>query len=164
MLLQPSLHHHNASLTFSSLSYSLPLPCRSIVPNLKLPKTANYRGVPITVTCSISQIHSYGTMDYERRPIVKWNAIYKRISMMENPELGSGTVLDQWEKQGRRLSKWELCRVVKELRKYKRFKRALEVKKNKEYFWVPFDVFVLFWLMGMCYFWQKYQALFGSLA
>lgn len=54
--------------------------------------------------------------------------------MMENPELGSGTVLDQWEKQGRRLSKWELCRVVKELRKYKRFKRALEVKKNKKVF------------------------------
>ena len=23
-------------------------------------------------------------MDHERRPIVKWNAIYKRISMMEN--------------------------------------------------------------------------------
>ena len=23
-------------------------------------------------------------MDYEQRPIVKWNAIYKRISMMEN--------------------------------------------------------------------------------
>lgn len=46
---------------------------------------------------------------------------------MEKPELGSGTVLSQWEREGRQLSKWELCRVVKELRKYKRFDRALEV-------------------------------------
>ncbi|XP_059430652.1 pentatricopeptide repeat-containing protein At1g02150-like [Corylus avellana] len=124
MLLQSSLHHHNVSLS-SSLSYARPLPCR--VPSLALPKTANYRGVPITVTCSISQIHSYGTVDYERRPMVKWNAIYKRISLMENPELGSGSVLNQWEKEGRKLSKWELCRVVKELRKFKRYKHALEV-------------------------------------
>lgn len=46
---------------------------------------------------------------------------------MENPELGSGSVLSQWEKEGRRLTKWELCRVVKELRKFKRYKLALEV-------------------------------------
>uniref|UniRef100_A0A2N9IM58 Pentacotripeptide-repeat region of PRORP domain-containing protein n=1 Tax=Fagus sylvatica TaxID=28930 RepID=A0A2N9IM58_FAGSY len=124
MLLQPSLHPHNASLS-SSLSYSFSLPCR--IPTLTLPKSTNYRGVPVTVTCSISQIHSYGTTDYERRPMIKWNAIYKRISLMENPELGSGSVLSQWEKEGRRLTKWELCRVVKELRKFKRYKLALEV-------------------------------------
>jgi hypothetical protein len=129
MLLQPSLHHHNVSLS-SSLSYARPLPCR--VPSLALPTAANYRGVPITVTCSISQIHSYGTVDYERRPMVKWNAIYKRISLMENHELGSGSVLDQWEKEGRKLSKWELCRVVKELRKFKRYKHALEVKRKQK--------------------------------
>lgn len=46
---------------------------------------------------------------------------------MEKPELGSGTVLTRWEREGRQLSKWELCRVVKELRKYKRYDRALEV-------------------------------------
>jgi hypothetical protein len=62
--------------------------------------------------------------------MIKWNAIYKRISLMENPELGSGSVLSQWEKEGRRLTKWELCRVVKELRKFKRYKLALEVKKK----------------------------------
>jgi hypothetical protein len=130
MLLQPSLHHHNVSLS-SSLSYARPLPCR--VPSLALPKTANCRGVSTTVTCSISQIHSYGTVDYERRPMVKWNAIYKRISLMENPELGSGSVLNQWEKEGRKLSKWELCRVVKELRKFKRYKHALEVKRKQKW-------------------------------
>jgi hypothetical protein len=64
--------------------------------------------------------------------MVKWNAIYKRISLMENHELGSGSVLDQWEKEGRKLSKWELCRVVKELRKFKRYKHALEVKRKQK--------------------------------
>ena len=47
---------------------------------------------------------------------------------MENPELGAGSVLNQCEKEGKKLTKWELCRVVKELRKFKRFKQALEVK------------------------------------
>lgn len=76
---------------------------------------------------------------------------------MENPELGSATVLNQWEKEGRKLTKWELCRVVKELRKYKRYERALEViirkKKEKKKFafnfiwgfeYVCFDGYVLF--------------------
>lgn len=46
---------------------------------------------------------------------------------MENPELGSASVLNQWENEGKKLTKWELSRVVKELRKYKRFERALEI-------------------------------------
>ena len=48
---------------------------------------------------------------------------------MENPELGSASVLNQWENEGKNITKWELSRVVKELRKYKRFERALEVTK-----------------------------------
>ncbi|KAL6322926.1 hypothetical protein AAG906_021831 [Vitis piasezkii] len=94
-------------------------------PSFTLPRSVNYR--KHSITCSISQIHSYGTVDYERRPLVKWNAVYRRISLMENPEMGSASVLNQWENEGKRLTKWELCRVVKELRKFKRFKMALEV-------------------------------------
>lgn len=126
MLLQPSLHHHKVSLS-STLCYSQPIPCRN--PNFTLRQSLNYRKHPII--CSISKIYSYGTVDYERRPMIKWNAIYRRISLMENPELGSGSVLNQWEKEGKKLSKWELCRVVKELRKYKRYQQALEVYVNK---------------------------------
>ncbi|XP_042957105.1 pentatricopeptide repeat-containing protein At1g02150-like [Carya illinoinensis] len=124
MILKPNFHHYNASLS-SSLSYSRPLPCR--VPTWRLPKTANYRGVSIHVTCSTSRFRRYGTVDFERIPTVKWNVIYNSISLMENPELGSASVLNQWEKEGRKLSKWELCRVVKELRKYRKHKQALEV-------------------------------------
>ncbi|XP_065039247.1 pentatricopeptide repeat-containing protein At1g02150 [Musa acuminata AAA Group] len=82
-------------------------------------------GYPIL--CSISQVHSYGTVDYERRPVLKWNLLYRRISTMEDPSLGSGIVLDRWEAEERRLSKWDLCRVAKELRKFRRHKLSLEV-------------------------------------
>lgn len=72
-------------------------------------------------------------MDYERRPIVKWNAIYRKLSLLtDDHELNASSVLNQWEKEGKKLSKWELCRVVKELRKFKRYSRALEVIRIKE--------------------------------
>ncbi|KAJ6337961.1 hypothetical protein OIU76_007604 [Salix suchowensis] len=123
MLLQPSLHRHKVSLS-STISQSHPLPWKNS--NFTLQQTVNYKKFTV-ITCSISQIHNYGTVDYERRPMMKWNAIYRRISLMENPELGSGSVLNQWENEGKRLTKWELCRVVKELRKYKRYQQAFEV-------------------------------------
>ena len=63
---------------------------------------------------------------------------------MGNPEMGAGSVLNQWENEGKRLTKWELCRVVKELRKFKRFKMALEVEDNVS---VLFLVF-FFWVHG----------------
>lgn len=77
-------------------------------------------------TCRISQLHSYGTTDYERRRVLKWNVVYKRILNVEEGK-GSGSVLNQWENEGRILTKWELSRIIKELRKFKRFKSALEV-------------------------------------
>lgn len=46
---------------------------------------------------------------------------------MENPEKGAASILNQCENEGKRFTKWELCRVVKELRKFRRFKLALEV-------------------------------------
>ncbi|XP_073112121.1 pentatricopeptide repeat-containing protein At1g02150-like [Elaeis guineensis] len=84
------------------------------------------------IRCSISQVHSYGTVDYERRPALRWSSLYRRIATMENPSLGSAAVLERWEEEERRLNKWELCRLVKELRKFRRFKLALEsvVERN----------------------------------
>ncbi|XP_051122856.1 pentatricopeptide repeat-containing protein At1g02150 [Andrographis paniculata] len=80
------------------------------------------------VTCSsISQVHSYGTVDYEKRPMPNWNAIFKKISMMDDRNAGAASALNQVENEGRRITKWELCRVVKELRKFRRYRYALEV-------------------------------------
>lgn len=47
---------------------------------------------------------------------------------MGNPNLNSGAILDQCEaEEEKRLSKWLICRVAKELRKFRRFKHALEI-------------------------------------
>uniref|UniRef100_A0A803NH65 Pentatricopeptide repeat-containing protein n=1 Tax=Cannabis sativa TaxID=3483 RepID=A0A803NH65_CANSA len=124
MLLQTCLQNPNVSSVSlsSSLSYSRSLPSRN--PTCALRQSLNYHS--FSLTCSISQVQS-STANFERRPPVKWIGIYKRISYMENPELGSGSVLNQWEKEQKLISKGDLCRVIKELRKYKSFERALEV-------------------------------------
>ncbi|KAH0448992.1 hypothetical protein IEQ34_022792 [Dendrobium chrysotoxum] len=108
---------------FSSCS-GIPLGLRLGAPHLIAGKRCSSEVVAIR--CSISQVHSYGTVDYERRPPLKWSSLYRRISIMENPNADSATVLEQWEGAERKLSKWDLCRVVKELRRFGRFKRALE--------------------------------------
>ncbi|XP_059633823.1 pentatricopeptide repeat-containing protein At1g02150 [Cornus florida] len=120
--IQSPLHQHVSLSSTSSHPFSIPFGFRGST----LVRTITMHNHPV-ITCSISQVHSYGTVDYERRPPVKWNSVYKKISMMENPELGSATVLNQYENDGKRLTKWELCRIVKELRKFKRYKLALEV-------------------------------------
>lgn len=127
-----------------------------VFPSFTLPRRVNFR--KHSITCSISQIHSYGTVDYERRPMVKWNAVYRKITQMENPEMGSASVLNQWEKEGRKLTKWELCRVVKELRKFKHFKMALEVYDNASFLLLVFclECFELLVLLcGLCHVWWK---------
>ncbi|KAL5795086.1 hypothetical protein ACOSP7_003680 [Xanthoceras sorbifolium] len=126
-ILQPSLHNHHNICLSSTVSYSSPLPCKNpTVTTTSLQSAVKSHKLPI-IRCSISQVHSYGTVDFERRPMIKWNTIYKKISFMENPEEGSASVLNQWETGNRKVTKWELCRVVKELRKYRRYKQALEV-------------------------------------
>lgn len=74
-------------------------------------------------------MHNYNTTDYENRPVQKWNVTYRKISLMEN-NTGEGSatcVLNKAESEGKRFTKWELCKIVKELRKYRRFRLALEV-------------------------------------
>ncbi|OVA11303.1 hypothetical protein BVC80_1587g34 [Macleaya cordata] len=122
MLLQSSISSPLQNPSFSSASfYSQTLKGFSF-PTVVIRNNPNQIN---SITCSISQVHNYGTVDYERRPALKWSALYRRISLMENPSLGSSTVLNQWEEEGRKLTKWEISRVVKELRKYRRYKLAL---------------------------------------
>ncbi|CAK9167095.1 unnamed protein product [Ilex paraguariensis] len=123
---RPQLHDrnpHHVSLS-STLSYSLTFPY-GVSNSSVLRLVSSHRSQ--VITCSTSQVHSYGKVYYERKSMLKWNALYKRISLMEKPELGSASVLNQCENEGKQLAKWELCRVVKELRKFRRYKSALEV-------------------------------------
>ncbi|KAL6981354.1 hypothetical protein U1Q18_022983 [Sarracenia purpurea var. burkii] len=120
---QSPLQHPHVSIS-STHSYSL-----SFLPGFRSStflRTLRSHENPI-VRCSISQVNSYRAVDYENRPTMKWSGLYKRISLMENPDMGAASVLNQCEKEGKRFNKWELCRVVKELRNFRRFKLALEV-------------------------------------
>ncbi|XP_019058125.1 PREDICTED: pentatricopeptide repeat-containing protein At1g02150 isoform X2 [Tarenaya hassleriana] len=105
-------------------SVSYPLPSPSSAPFSVALLWRRRRPKPGVV--GSGEVYGYGTVDYERRPIIQWNALYKNLSL-QNPDLGAASVLDLWEKRGRKLTKWELCRVVKELRKYKRHFLALQV-------------------------------------
>lgn len=56
-----------------------------------------------------------------------WHSVYKRISLIDDQTV-AGTVLDDCERESRfKLNKWKILRVVKELRKYRHFKHALQV-------------------------------------
>lgn len=81
---------------------------------------------------------------------MKWNAIYKRISMNDGPERGSVSVLNQWENEGKKVTKWELSRVIKELRKFRRYKLAFEVPNQ-----LKFEAFCFFFLIYslLCVIW-----------
>ncbi|KAD3336905.1 hypothetical protein R6Q59_028087 [Mikania micrantha] len=109
-------------------------------------KRSQFNPLIIRNCSSVPQVYNYGTVDYEKKPrtTVTWKAIYKRISMVGNREKGSSNVLNQWENEGKSVNKWELCRLVKELRKYGRFKLALEVfdwmnKKPERFIMTPSD-------------------------
>ncbi|KAL6988672.1 hypothetical protein U1Q18_014428 [Sarracenia purpurea var. burkii] len=55
------------------------------------------------------------------------DSLYRRISPMGNPTVSVVPVLDQWAEEGRTVKKEQLQNIIKELRRYSRFKHALEV-------------------------------------
>lgn len=46
---------------------------------------------------------------------------------MNDPTISAASLLNEYEKAGKRFTKWELHRIIKQLRRIRRFKRALEV-------------------------------------
>lgn len=123
MLLQPT--SSKSSLSFHHQNQNHALFKQPIIVTLQTHKN------PILIKgSSISKSNTHETVDYEKRAISKWNSISRRISTLENPQMGSASVLNQMENEGKKLSKWELCKVVKALRKFRRFKYALEVNNN----------------------------------
>ncbi|KAK3144090.1 hypothetical protein QOZ80_4AG0308670 [Eleusine coracana subsp. coracana] len=73
-----------------------------------------------------AKVHSYGTVDYERRGPLRWGTLYRRIAVGHGGR-PVGRTLGAWDEGERRLDKWELCRIAKELRKFRRFNLALQV-------------------------------------
>jgi hypothetical protein len=74
----------------------------------------------------VANVHSYGTVDFERRPALRWSSLYRRVAV-GNRGRPVGRILADWDEGERRLDKWELCRIARELRKFRRFNLALQV-------------------------------------
>ncbi|KAM3388599.1 hypothetical protein ACQJBY_011001 [Aegilops geniculata] len=74
----------------------------------------------------VANVHSYGTVDFERRPALRWSSLYRRVAVGHGGRPVGRTLAD-WDEGERRLDKWELCRIARELRKFRRFNLALEV-------------------------------------
>uniref|UniRef100_A0A0K8RGQ7 Putative chloroplast n=1 Tax=Ixodes ricinus TaxID=34613 RepID=A0A0K8RGQ7_IXORI len=78
----------------------------------------------VFVTCSSTP---RGTVDYGKRALLNWSDVYKKLYMLKKSDSGAAAVLSRIENEGKKITKWELSKVVKELRKLKRFKLALEI-------------------------------------
>lgn len=81
----------------------------------------------LSISCINSGIRSNPLSEYERRTPIKWNSIYEKILTVEKLKLGVGTALKELEKDGFQLRKRDLIRVAMELRKFRRYKKALQV-------------------------------------
>lgn len=108
---------------------------------------------PLSLNSSFTQVHNYGTIDYESREAWNWRSLYRRIATMGNPNFGSSSVLDWWRKEGRKVSSWELRRIIKELRKFRRFKLALEVCSYLPCFYFCCSILCLWILLSSACIW-----------
>ncbi|KAK1425068.1 hypothetical protein QVD17_20412 [Tagetes erecta] len=124
---------HPQSISPSSSPSSLNFPFGFRISPFKKHKFAplTIKNSSFSSSSSVSKAGSYVKVDYDKRrgTTMNWKGIYKRISLMGDPEKGAIEVLNQWENEGKKVTKWELCRVVKEMRKYGRHKLALEIYK-----------------------------------
>ncbi|XP_031503324.1 pentatricopeptide repeat-containing protein At1g02150 [Nymphaea colorata] len=113
--------------SFNPLQFPSCAPRFPLVTLLSFSHALRRNPFPLSLNSSFTQVHNYGTIDYESREAWNWRSLYRRIATMRDPNFGSSSVLNWWRKEGRKVSSWELRRIIKELRKFRRFKLALEV-------------------------------------
>ncbi|KAK9749154.1 hypothetical protein RND81_02G105800 [Saponaria officinalis] len=125
MIVQSTISPSTTHKLISSLNFPHLYPSFTSYPNARI---HHHQCNKLSINCSsISNVHNYGTIDYEKKPIIKWSNIFKRISTTNDPNLSVAVILNQCENRGKNITKWELCRIVKELRKFGKYKLALEV-------------------------------------
>lgn len=71
-------------------------------------------------------------VDSEKKPPGDWKAVVNRISSIDDPDKSSASVLNQCENEGIKLTGYELSRVAKQLRRFRRYKLALEVQLQEK--------------------------------
>ncbi|VFQ69986.1 unnamed protein product [Cuscuta campestris] len=136
-------HRRQPSSPYPDRSHSLSFPSGSELSSSSLLKPLTVSGNPVSLCITFafpSKSRRNGTVDYEKRPAEAWFDLYKRLAWMPDPENGAASVLTQCENEGLRIPKSNLSRVVRQLRKVKQYKLALEVlewmKTKPERFWL----------------------------
>ncbi|CAL5356917.1 unnamed protein product [Camellia sinensis] len=71
----------------------------------------------------------YSTTATVSAPAKPRDSLYRRILPLGQPTVSIVPVLDRWIEEGRNVSKEQLQHIVKELRRYSRFRHALEVSQ-----------------------------------
>ncbi|VFQ94592.1 unnamed protein product [Cuscuta campestris] len=111
------------------LSFS-PSPPNLLSPPSGLSRSALLKPPQIPAICCSSKPHSRssGTVESEETKTLNWYTIYKKITRVGLPPEGdAATVLDEYEKSGIKIAKFDISRIIKELRKAGRPKHALQV-------------------------------------
>jgi hypothetical protein len=93
------------------------------------PSPSSSAAATAAVGQQVAKVHNSGTVDYERRAPLRWGTLYRRIAVGHGGR-PVGRTLGDWDEGERRLDKWELCRIAKELRKFRRFNLALQVASH----------------------------------
>jgi hypothetical protein len=65
------------------------------------------------------------------RGVERGDTLGKRLLQLIYPKRSAVVVLRRWAEEGRTVQKYQLNRVVRELRKYGRYKHALEVRRAR---------------------------------
>lgn len=111
------------------LSFS-PSPLNLLSPPSGLSRSALLKPPQSSAICCSSKPHSQssGAVDSGETTALEWYTIYKKITKVGLPEKGdAATVLDKYERSGTKIAKFDISRIIKELRKVGRPKHALQV-------------------------------------
>lgn len=102
---------------------------------LNLSKTLNPSSINHSRSNHFHKLSAYNSSDSSRRGgrsshrVVENDddSLYRRISPVGDWRVSIVPILDQWIQEGRSVNKVRLQRIIRELRKYRRFKHSLEV-------------------------------------
>lgn len=124
-------------LQHSSNDYNYNYPKNSLIKHhhLNLSKTLNPSSINYSPSTHFHKLSAYYSSNSSRRggrsshPVVENDddSLYRRISPVGDWSVSIVPILDQWIQEGRSVNKVRLQRIIRELRKYRRFKHSLEV-------------------------------------
>ncbi|KAK4255499.1 hypothetical protein QN277_008497 [Acacia crassicarpa] len=80
-----------------------------------------------------SDLQISGSLFFSTRPVIRFSphidSLYLRISRSGDPNISMARLLDHWVEEGRPVKRSELHKIIKQLRKYRRFSHALQVSE-----------------------------------